>query len=54
MLTRSIDIVDPFELTIEEKIFRGAKRVCIVFSIAALMLTAFDLADFRSMRIRPG
>ena len=49
MLTRSIDLIDPFELTIEEKIFRAAKRVCSVFAIAALMLTALDLADIRSV-----
>jgi hypothetical protein len=49
LLTRSIDFIDPFALTIEEKIFRAAKRVCIVFAIAALMLTALDLADIRSV-----
>jgi hypothetical protein len=49
LLTRSIDFIDPFALTIEEKIFRAAKRACIVFAIAALMLTALDLADIRSV-----
>ena len=50
MLTRSIDIIDPFELTIEEKIYRGAKRICIAFAIGAMMLTALDLADVRMVR----
>jgi hypothetical protein len=49
LLTRSIDLIDPFELTIEEKIFRAAKRTCIAFAVAALMLTALDLADIRSV-----
>ena len=54
MLTRSIDIVDPFELTIEEKIYRGAKRICIGFAIAAVMLTALDLADIRPVQTASG
>jgi len=49
LLTRSIDIVDPFELTIEEKIFRAAKRFCIAFAVAAVMLAGLDLADIRSV-----
>jgi hypothetical protein len=49
LLTRSIDI-DPFELTIEEKIYRGAKRLCIASAIAAVMLSALDLADIRSLQ----
>jgi len=49
VLTRSIDIADPFELTIEEKIFRGAKRLCIASAIGAVMLSALDLADIRSV-----
>jgi len=49
LLTRSIDLIDPFELTIEEKIYRAAKHICTVFAIAALMLTAIDLADIRSV-----
>ena len=48
MLTRSIDL-DPFDLTIEEKIFRGAKRVCIIFAVAAVTLSALDLANIRSV-----
>lgn len=50
MLTRSIDIIDPFDLTIEEKIYRGAKRICIAFAIGAMMLTALDLAAVRTVR----
>jgi hypothetical protein len=49
LLTRSIDLIDPFEPTIEEKIFSGAKRVCVVFAVAALTLGALDLMDIRSV-----
>ena len=49
MLTRSIDLIDSFELTIEEKIYLAAKRTCTVFAVAALMLAALDLADIRSV-----
>ncbi len=45
---RSIDC-DPFDLTIEEKFFRGAKRVCMVFAIGAVALSAFDLMNIRSV-----
>ena len=48
LLTRSIDL-DPFDLTIEEKIFRGAKRACIAFAITALTISALDLMDVRSV-----
>ena len=48
MLTRSIDF-DPFDLTIEQKIFRGAKRVCIVFAVSALTLSALDLANIHTV-----
>ena len=44
----SIDL-DPFDLTIEEKIFRGAKRICIIFAIAAVTLSALDLMNIRSV-----
>ena len=54
MLTRSIDIADPFELTIEEKIFRGAKRLCIASAIGAVMLSVLDLADIRSVESAAG
>jgi hypothetical protein len=49
LLTRSIDIVDPFEPTIEVKFYRGAKRLCIASAIGAVMLSALDLADIRSV-----
>jgi hypothetical protein len=48
LLTRSIDI-DPFGLTIEEKIFLGAKRVCIVFAVAAVTLAGLDIANIRTV-----
>ena len=48
MLTRSIDRVDPFDLTFEQKFFRGAKRVCVGFSAIALSLGVLDLLDIRS------
>ena len=48
MLTRSIDI-DPFDLTIEEKIFRGAQRICIFFAAAAVTLATLDILNIRSV-----
>ena len=48
VLTRNIDI-DPFGLTIEEKIFSSAKRGCTIFAIAALTLVAFDFVNIRSI-----
>ena len=48
MLTRGIDL-DPFELTIGQKIFCGAKRVCIVLAIGAVALSALDLMNIRSV-----
>ena len=47
MLTRSID--DPFELTIEEKIFHGAKRLCTIFAVVAVTLVTLDLMNIRSV-----
>lgn len=44
MLTRSIDI-DPFDLTIEEKIFRSAKRFCFGFAGIAVTISALDLMN---------
>jgi hypothetical protein len=41
--TRSIVIDDPFDLTIEQKIFLTAKRLCILFAGGALTLAALDL-----------
>jgi hypothetical protein len=48
LLKHSIDF-DPFDLTIEQKIFRGAKRVCIVFAVSALTLSALDLANIHTV-----
>ena len=53
MLTRSIDF-DSFDETIEEKIFRGAKRVCVIFAVAAVTLGALDLANVRSLENAAG
>lgn len=48
MLKRSIDL-DPFDLTIEEKLFRGAKRICVVFAVSAMTLSALDLANIHTV-----
>ncbi len=47
MLARSIDEVDPLDLTIEEKVFRVAKRICVVFAVAAVTLSTLDLMNIR-------
>lgn len=47
MLKRSIDR-DSYDLTIEEKFFRGAKRVCVLVAVSALTVSALDLANIRS------
>ena len=47
MLTRSIDLY--YDGLTLEKIFGGAKRVCITAAIAALALSALDLANIRSV-----
>jgi hypothetical protein len=49
LLRRSIYLDDPFELTIEEKVFRAAKRTCVVFAGAALTLSALDLMNVNSI-----
>jgi spore germination cell wall hydrolase CwlJ-like protein len=49
VLTRSIDIVDPFDLSFEEKIFDKAKRVCVGFAIAALAISGLDLLNVRPL-----
>jgi spore germination cell wall hydrolase CwlJ-like protein len=46
LLSRSIEL-DPFDLSIEEKLFLGAKRVCVVFAVAALSLSTLDLMNIR-------
>jgi spore germination cell wall hydrolase CwlJ-like protein len=47
LLTRSIDFDDPFALTIEEKFFLHAKRLCVMFAGVALTLSALDLMNVR-------
>ena len=47
-MTHQIDSSALFELTIEEKVFRAAKRVCITFAVAALTLSMLDIAGVRS------
>ena len=47
MLKRSIDL-DRYDLPIEHRIFRSAKRACIVFAVSALALSALDLANIRT------
>ena len=48
MLTRSIDF-DAADPTIEEKVFVAAKRICIVFAVAALSISALDLMNVRAV-----
>ena len=45
MLTRSIDLYDQFELSIEEKIFLVAKRTCVGFALVALTISGLDLMN---------
>jgi hypothetical protein len=47
LLTRSIDFDDPFALTIEEKLFLHARRICVIFAGVALTLGALDLMNIR-------
>jgi len=47
VLKRSIDF-DQDDLTVEEKIFRGAKRICVIFAVSAVTLSAMDLANIRT------
>lgn len=47
MLKRSIDR-DQYDQTIADKIFGGAKRVCILFAVSALALSGLDLANIRT------
>ncbi|HEV7822968.1 MAG TPA: hypothetical protein VGO84_17415, partial [Burkholderiales bacterium] len=48
MISRTIDL-DPFAETIEEKIFRNAKRLCVIFAIGAVTLSALDIANIRTV-----
>jgi Cell Wall Hydrolase len=50
VLKRSIYLDDPFELTIEEKIFRAAKITCVVFAGAALVLSMLDMMGVESIQ----
>ena len=48
MLQRPIDF-DPFELTIEEKIFRNLKRLGAIFAAGAVTLGVLDMTNIRSV-----
>jgi hypothetical protein len=48
LLKRAIEF-DPFEPTFGKKIFRGAKRVGIVFAVSAVTLSLLDLANIRTV-----
>jgi hypothetical protein len=48
VISRAIDI-DPFAETIEEKIFRNAKRLCVIFAVGAVTLSALDIANIRTV-----
>jgi hypothetical protein len=48
VISRSIDL-DPFAETIEEKIFRNAKRLCIIFAVGAVTLSALDLVNIHTI-----
>lgn len=49
MLKSCIDLDDPFALSIEERIIRHAKRLCVLFAVAALSLSALDLMSENSV-----
>ena len=49
MLTRSIDLDDPFDLSFEEKLFYNAKRLCVCFAVAALSISGLDLINIRPL-----
>ena len=53
LLTRGIDL-DPFDLTIKERIIRGAERVCTIFAVAALTIGTLDLMNFRPLEAVAG
>ena len=48
LLQRTIEI-DPFELTVEEKIYRSLKRLCTIFAVGAVTLCVLDLTNIRSV-----
>ncbi|HVV62013.1 MAG TPA: cell wall hydrolase [Pseudolabrys sp.] len=47
-MTRQIDSDELSDLTVEQKVFRGAKRVCLTFAACALTLSTLDIAGVRS------
>jgi Cell Wall Hydrolase len=49
VLKHSIEIDDPFELSIEEKIFHNAKRICVAFAITAVTISGLDLMNIRPL-----
>jgi hypothetical protein len=49
LLAHNTDVVDPLDLTIEEKVFRAAKRICIVFATVAIVLSTLDLMNVRTV-----
>jgi len=49
LLKSSIVLDDPFALSIEERIIRHAKRLCVLFAAAALSLSALDLMNEHSV-----
>ena len=49
LLTRSIDLDDPFDLSFEEKLFYNAKRLCVCFAVAALSISGLDLINIRPL-----
>ncbi len=49
MLTRSNERDDPFDLSIEEKVFHNAKRVCIAFAVVAVTISGLDLMNVRPL-----
>jgi hypothetical protein len=49
VLTRSIDLDDPFDLSFEEKLFFNAKRLCVCFAVAALSISGLDLMNIRPL-----
>jgi hypothetical protein len=49
LLTRSIDLDDPFDLSFEEKLFYNAKRLCVGFAVVALSISGLDLINIRPL-----
>jgi spore germination cell wall hydrolase CwlJ-like protein len=49
VLTRSIDLDDPFDLSFEEKLFDTAKRICVCFAVVALSISGLDLMNIRPL-----